>query len=173
MYQSDAIRSLLDTTEEKGIKTLTIWQTGYKQYTANKPLLDPSEMQGLKVRVMNSPILFECARQLGADAITMDFGETYGALQNGAINGQDNPIDTIFDMKFHEVQSDITLTNHSTLDQMVMVNKAWFEGLDPEIQEAIEEGVRQASRVCLEATLDLIEKDTELILATGKTTIHN
>jgi C4-dicarboxylate-binding protein DctP len=173
LYQSDAIKQLLDTTKEKGIITLAIWQTGYKQYTANKPLFSPTEMKGLKVRVMNSPILFEQAKVLGANPITMDFGETYGALQNKAIDGQENPIDTIYDMKFHEVQTDITLTNHSTLDQLVMVNKKWFEGLDKEVQDAIVEGVRQAGIACLEATNALIKKDTDIILATGKTKIHS
>lgn len=172
LYQSDAIKQLLDTTKEKGIITLAIWQTGYKQYTANKPLYNPSDMKGLKVRVMNSPILFEQAKVLGATPITMDFGETYGALQNKAIDGQENPIDTIYDMKFHEVQTDITLTNHSTLDQLVMVNKKWFEGLDKNVQNAIVEGVRQAGIACLDATNALIKKDTDIILATGKTKIH-
>lgn len=172
LYNSDAMKELFATTDDNGIKTLAIWQTGYKQYSANKSLLDPAGMKGLKVRVMNSPILFEQAKILGADGITMDFGETYSALQNKAIDGQENPIDTIYDMKFHEVQTDITLTNHSTLDQMVMVNKKWFEGLDKEIQDAIIEGVKQAGRDCLEATNELIKKDTEIILATGKTKIH-
>lgn len=172
LYQSDAIRELLNTTEEKGIKTLGVWQTGYKVYTANKPLLDPSDMKGLKVRVMNSPILFEQAKVLGADGITMDFGETYSALQNKALDGQENPIPLNYDMKFHEVQTDITLTNHSSLDQLVMVNKKWFEGLDKDIQDAIIEGVRQGARECLDYTRDSVEKYSNEILATGKTKIH-
>lgn len=172
LYQSDAIKALLDTTQEKGILTLGLWQTGYKQWSANKPLLDPSEMNGLKIRVMNSPILFKQAEVLGATGITMDFGETYGALQNKAIDGQENPIDTIYDMKFHEVQTDITITNHSGLDQVVMFNKAWYDGLPANVQEAINEGVKQGARVCLDETLALIEKDTQLILDTGKTQIH-
>ena len=129
-------------------------------------------MNGLKIRVMNSPILFKQAEVLGATGITMDFGETYGALQNKAIDGQENPIDTIYDMKFHEVQTDITITNHSGLDQVVMSNKAWYDGLPANVQEAINEGVKQGARVCLDETLALIEKDTQLILDTGKTQIH-
>lgn len=172
LYQSDAVKALLDTTQEKGILTLGIWQTGYKQWSANKPLLDPSDMKGLKIRVMNSPILFKQAEVLGATGITMDFGETYGALQNKAIDGQENPIDTIYDMKFHEVQTDITITNHSGLDQVVMFNKEWYDGLPENVQEAIVEGVKQGARVCLDETLALIEKDTQLILDTGKTEIH-
>lgn len=171
-YQSDAARALMDTTSEKGIKTLTIWQTGYKQWSANKPLLYPDDMQGLKVRVMNSPILFKQAEVLGASGITMDFGETYGALQNKAIDGQENPVDTIFDMKFHEVQTDITLTNHSCLDQVVMVNANWYNSLPEEIRLAVDEGVKQGARECLEKTLELIEVDTQLILDTGKTAFH-
>ncbi|HYE83168.1 MAG TPA: TRAP transporter substrate-binding protein [Clostridia bacterium] len=172
LYQSDAAKALMDTTQDNGITTLAIWQTGYKVWSANKPLLDPKEMKGLKVRVMNSPILFEQAKVLGADGITMDFGETYGALQNKAIDGQENPIDTIFDMKFHEVQSDITVTNHSGLDQVVLVNKKWFDGLEADIQAAIVEGVKQGGRVCLETTLAAVEKDKKLILETGKTRFH-
>ncbi|MDR1625864.1 MAG: TRAP transporter substrate-binding protein [Spirochaetia bacterium] len=172
LYQSDAVRKLMDTTLEKGIYTMAIWQTGYKAWSANKPLLDPKGMRGLKVRVMNSPILFEQARVLGATGITMDFGETYGALQNKTLDGQENPIDTIYDMKFHEVQTDITFTNHSGLDQVVMFNKAWFDGLSADIQKAIGEGVKQGGRVCLEQTLALAKKDKELILATGKTALH-
>lgn len=173
LYQSDAVKTLRDTTTEKGILTMAIWQTGYKEWSANKPLTNPSDMKGLKVRVMNSPILFKQAEVLGATGITMDFGETYGALQNKALDGQENPIDTIYDMKFHEVQTDITMTNHSGLDQVVLINKAWYDSLDADIQAAITEGVKQGGRVCLEETLALAEKDTKLIEETGKTTIHN
>lgn len=171
-YQSDAARALMDTTLSKGILTQEIWQTGYKAWSANKPILLPSDLNDLKVRVMNSPILFKQAEALGAVGITMDFGETYGALQNKAIDGQENPIDTIYDMKFHEVQTDITVTNHSCLDQVVMINKNWFDRQSQEVKDAVVEGVRQGGRVCLEKTLELIEKDTQLILDTGKTNIH-
>ena len=173
LYHSDAIKALMDTTTEKGFYTKAIWQTGYKAWTANKPLIDPAEMQGLKVRVMNSPILFKQAEILGASPITMDFSETYGALQNKALDGQENPIDTIYDMKFHEVQTDITITNHAGLDQVVLVNKAWFDGLPDDVKAAIDDGIQQGGHVCLDETLALAEKDRQLILDTGKTAIHD
>jgi C4-dicarboxylate-binding protein DctP len=172
LYNSDPIKQLLNTTKEKGILTLSIWQTGYKVWTANKPLLSPKEMKGMKIRVMNSPITFKQAEVLGATGITMDFGETYAALQNGTIDGQENPIALNYDMKFHEVQSDITLTNHSGLDQLVIVNLKWFEGLDADIQNAIIEGVKQGGLVCKEQTLLKNEEYMKLIKDTGKTTIH-
>jgi C4-dicarboxylate-binding protein DctP len=166
-YESEAVKKLLETTEETGIKSLGIWHTGYKQYTANKPLLSPDEFKGMKVRVMASPILLEEAKALGADGITMDFAETYSALQSGAIDGQTNPIDTIYDMKFHEVQSDITFTNHGTLDQLVMVNKNWFEGLDSEVQQAILKGHTEAAKVSIDKTYEAIDKYIGIIKEQG------
>lgn len=172
LYKSEAVWDLLDKTQEKDILTLAIWQTGYKQWTTNKPVIKPSDMKGMKVRVMNSPITFKQAEVLGADGVTMDFGETYAALQSGALDGQDNPMALNYDSKFHEVQSDITLTSHSGLDQLVLVNKQWFEGLDQDIQDAIKEGVAQGTEVCKQVTLDKIEEYTQIIKDTGKTTIH-
>lgn len=167
-YKTDGFQELLQTTEEVGIKSLGIWHTGYKAFTANKPLLDPSDLDGLKVRVMPSPIIQEFASVLGADGITMDFSETYSALQTGAIDGQiDNPIDTIYDMKFHEVQTDITLTYHGTLDQIVMVNKDWYESLDADIQEAIMKGFEEGEKVVVDETYKAIDEYLEIILEAG------
>ncbi|QOY35313.1 TRAP transporter substrate-binding protein [Anaerobacillus isosaccharinicus] len=167
LYSSDAIRALLDTTEEVGIKTLSIWHTGYMQYSANRPILKPDDLKGLKVRVMASPILFEQAKTFGADGITMDFSETYSALQSRAIDGQENPIDTIFDMKFHEVQSDISLTTHGTLDQLFLVNQKWFESLDADIQAAIIKGVEEGQKVTVDSTYEAIERAKGIILSEG------
>ena len=76
-------------------------------------------------------------------------------------------------MKFHEVQTDITITNHAGLDQVVLVNKAWFDGLPDDVKAAIDDGIQQGGRVCLDETLALAEKDRQLILDTGKTAIHD
>lgn len=167
-YETDGFRELLDTTQDVGIVSLGLWHTGYKAFTANKPLVDPEGLKGMKVRVMPSPIIQEFASEMGADGITMDFAETYSALQTGAIDGQiDNPIDTIYDMKFHEVQSDITLSNHGTLDQIVMVNQDWFEGLDADIQEVIVKAFEESREVVVEETYVAIDKYKEQILEEG------
>lgn len=172
LYASDAIKNLMDLTLEKDMKVLSIWQTGYKVWTANKPLLNPEDARGLKARVMNSPIMFKQDEVLGISAITMDFSETYAALQNGALDAQENPIPLCYDMKFTEVQSDITVTNHAGLDQLVIVNTKWFEALDPEIQEIIANAVVEGAAVCKQATLDKIDEYTKIIEAAGKPVIH-
>ncbi len=156
--QSEAAQKLLDSTDEIGVKTLMIWHTGYKQFTANKPLVAPEDFKGLKFRTMPSPIQMEQYNVLGATPINMEFSETYNALQTGAIDGQENPIDTTYDMKFHEVQKAITLTNHGVLDQFIMVSKNWYESLPTEIQDSIVKGVEEGRKVALEMTHE-IEKE--------------
>lgn len=172
LYESDAIKRLMDQTLEKDMRVLGIWQTGYKVWTANKPLLYPEDAAGLKARVMNSPIMFKQDEVLGMSAITMDFGETYAALQNKAIDAQENPIPLNYDMKFTEVQSDMTITNHAGLDQLVIVSTKWFEGLDEDLQAIIAEAVEEGGKVCKQATLDKIDEYTEIILADGSPKIH-
>jgi C4-dicarboxylate-binding protein DctP len=116
--------------------------------------------------------MFKQDEVLGMSAITMDFSETYAALQNGAIDAQENPIPLCYDMKFTEVQSDITVTNHAGLDQLVIVNVQWFEGLDPEIQEIIANAVKEGGAVCKASTLEKIDNYTQIMLDAGTPKIH-
>lgn len=167
LYESDAIKELFATTEEHGIKSLGIWHTGYKVYSSKKPINTVADMKGMKIRVMASPIIMEQTKILGMDGITMDFGETYSALQSGAIDGQDNPYDTIYDMKFHEVQNYITETNHGSLDQIVIFNLDWYNKLPDDIKQAIELGVKEGSKTCYDATYEAIAKRKQEIIDYG------
>lgn len=157
VHLSDAMRMLLDTTDEKGIVSLAIWHTGYKIWTSNRrPLHRLENYPGLKVRVMPSAILKENMRLLGLTAVGMPFSETYSALQTGAIDAQDNPITTNFFMKFHEVQNFATFTNHATLDQVIMVAKPWWDARTEACQDAIHEAVEVGRRLTAELTNSII-----------------
>ena len=97
VHGSAAMRGVLDTTEEKDIVSLAIWHTGYKIWTSNRrPLHAYENYEGLKARVMPSMVLKEQSRLLGLTPVGMPFAETYSALQTGAIDAQENPIDTNF-----------------------------------------------------------------------------
>ncbi|MCP8615262.1 TRAP transporter substrate-binding protein [Salirhabdus salicampi] len=169
LYKTDAFKDILATTEDVGIKTLGLWHTAYKHFSANKPLLTPDDFNGLKFRVMASPILIEQDKALGVTPITMDFSETYSALQSGAIDGQENPIVTSFDMKFHEVQTDFTLTSHGVLDQMVMVNKNWYEELSEDIQAAIVKGYEEGLKEVVSKTYSLVDEYSQKMEEQGVT----
>lgn len=157
LHLSEAMRMLLDTTEEHGIVSLAIWHTGYKMWTSNRRPLDRLEnYAGLKVRVMPSGILKEQGRLFGLTAVAMPFSETYSALQTGAIDAQDNPITLNFFMKFQEVQEFAALTNHGTLDQVVMVGRAWWEARTTACRDAIREAVETGRRITADLTNALV-----------------
>lgn len=167
VQQGEGIAKLLEGTEEIGIKTLGIWHTGYKQFTGPVALNTPEAFKGVKFRAMPSLILIEQFKALGAIPADIPWAETYNSLSNGTINGQENPIDTIYDMKFHEVQDVLTISDHGVLDQLVMVNKAWFDNLPEDAKAAVVKGVQEGGKVTVDKTYELINKDLELIKDSG------
>lgn len=152
LEHGEAAKALMATTEEIGVTTLDIWHTGYKAFTANSKLYLPEDFKSLKFRVMPSQILFAQYEALGATAVSMDFSECYNALQTGAIDGQENPLDTTTDMNFQEVQKYCTLSNHGVLDQFIMVSSQWWNGLSEENQAIIMEGIEAGRQVCVDKT---------------------
>lgn len=158
VHKGPAMAKLLKTTEAQGVVSLGVWHTGYKQWTANKPLKQPSDFAGLKARVMPSPVLVEQQKILGLNPVNMPFPETYNALQNRTIDAQENPLVTTFVMKFHEVQSNVTMSNHGNLDQLFMVSKAWWDGLTPECRTAVGEAIDKASDVVVAKTEEMTEQ---------------
>ncbi|MBM1144987.1 TRAP transporter substrate-binding protein [Alcanivorax sp. ZXX171] len=147
LHKSDAMARLLATTREQGVESLAVWHTGYKEWTGNKPLRTLDDYRGLKARVMPSPILVQQQQLLGLSPVSMPFSETYSALQNGTIDAQENPLVTSYVMKFYEVQSDITLTNHGNLDQIFMVSKPWYDSLSSECQSAVKSAAVDAAEL--------------------------
>jgi len=155
VQSSDAVRKMLDSTSEKGVYSMAIWHTGYKQWTANKPLRTPADYKGVRARVMPSKILVAQQKALGMTPVTMPFPETYNALQSGAISAQENPISTTYVMKFYEVQKDLMMTNHGNLDQVFMVSKRWYDGLSDDCQADLTKAVEKGSKTVVEKTEEL------------------
>jgi len=90
-------------------------------------------------------------------AVGMPFAETYGALQNKAIDAQENPITTNFFMKFHEVQDYIALTNHGTLYQLIMLSKGWWDKRSSTCQTAIREAIDAGGKLTTDLTYSIIK----------------
>jgi C4-dicarboxylate-binding protein DctP len=154
VHHSQAMKDLLATTSSKGIVSLGVWHTGYKEWTGPKPMEVPADYKGLTARVMPSQVLVEQNRLLGLQNVSMNFGETYSALQNGTIQAQDNPITLIYAMKFYEVQKYMTLTDHGTLDQVFMVSKKWWDKLPKSCQTEVQAAVDAGSKVSFDKTYE-------------------
>tara|TARA_R100000365_G_C2746136_1_gene75267 strand:+ start:835 stop:1857 length:1023 start_codon:yes stop_codon:yes gene_type:complete len=153
LHNSDALRGLLDSTNEQGVYSMAVWHTGYKQWTANSALVEPADYAGLRARVMPSAVLIEQQEALGLTPVDMPFAETYSALQSGAIDAQENPVPTTYSMRFQEVQSHLMMTNHGNLDQIFMVSSAWWDGLTPECQDELSTAVSEGQQVVIDETL--------------------
>lgn len=128
---------LLATLEEQGVKGLGFYIDGFKYITTDKPIKTIDDFKGLKFRTMESDIVMQFYRALGADPVPIDYAEVYSALQMGAIDGQENPVILIQDMKFYEVQNNLTKSDHAVLAGVLLANQAWFDELDPEVQEIL------------------------------------
>ncbi|WP_174802247.1 TRAP transporter substrate-binding protein [Martelella limonii] len=152
LQKGEAMANLLASTEEQDVVSLAAWHTGYKEWTGNKPLQSLDDYAGLKARVMPSPVLVEQQTLLGLNPVNMPFSETYSALQNGTIDAQENPLVTSYVMKFYEVQSDITMTNHGNLDQIFMVSKPWYDALSEDCQTAVRNAAVSAGQLVADKT---------------------
>ncbi|MFO7757396.1 MAG: DctP family TRAP transporter solute-binding subunit [Roseovarius sp.] len=132
---SETGQGMLDTMQRRGLQGLGYWHNGMKQMSANVPLLEPSDAEGLKFRVQSSDVLVAQMEAIGASPQKMSFSEVYGALQQGVVDGQENTWSNIYGKKFFEVQDGITETNHGIIDYMLVTNIDWLDGLDAEVRE--------------------------------------
>jgi tripartite ATP-independent transporter DctP family solute receptor len=153
--------------EAKGIVGLSFWELGYRQMTNSKrPLNKVEDIEGLKLRVIPNPINVAWVKALGANPTPLPFPEVYAAMEQKAIDGQENPISVIAANKFWEVQKNIALTNHQYNPQSVIFSKKVWDTLTPAEKKIIDDsadeaakGQREASRAAVAANLDLLKKN--------------
>ena len=151
-------QSILKTLEKKGIMGKAYWHNGMKQMSANKPLVSPTDANGLKFRVQQSDVLVAQFKQLGATPQKMAFKEVYGALQTGVVDGQENTWSNIYSKKFFEVQDGVTETDHGIIDYAVVVSKKFWMGLPGDIRSELDS-------ILIEVTNDRNKMSRELNLA--------
>ncbi|MDR2726840.1 MAG: TRAP transporter substrate-binding protein [Deltaproteobacteria bacterium] len=144
---------LLAQLESKGIRGVAFWESGFKQFTANKELKSPDDFKGMKFRVMESPILIEQFKALGANPVPIDFGETYNALQQKVVDGQENPLVSIVRMRFHEVQTNTVISNHGYLAYGFLFSKRWLDRQPAEVQTILIEAAREVASFQREETV--------------------
>jgi C4-dicarboxylate-binding protein DctP len=130
-------QKLKESMKRKGLLGLAFWHNGMKQLSANVPLVEPSDAEGLKFRVQASDVLVAQFEALGANPQKMAFSEVYGALQTGVVDGQENTWSNIYGQKFFEVQDGITETNHGIIDYLVVTSTDWWEGLDADVRDQL------------------------------------
>ncbi|GAA4229372.1 C4-dicarboxylate-binding protein DctP [Sagittula marina] len=142
---SETGEAMKETMSRRGLLGLAFWHNGMKQMSANKPLISPSDAEGLKFRVQNSDVLKAQMAAMGGSPQPMAFSEVYGALQTGVVDGQENTWSNIYGQKFFEVQDGTTETNHGVLDYMLVTNIDWWEGLDADVRDQLATIIEEVS----------------------------
>jgi len=150
--QADALvdgafgQRLHSTLPERQLIGLGYWELGFRNLTnSRRAIARVEDIQGLKVRVLQSPIYIEMWNALGANAVPMPFPEVYTALEQRTVDGQENPVSVINNAKFFEVQRHLTLTRHIYNPQSVIMSKRVWDRLNAEEQALVRSCVTDAT----------------------------
>lgn len=139
-------KKLLDKLQSKNLVGLAYWELGFRNVTNSKrPITKAEDLVGLKIRVIQSPIYIDMFNALGANAVPMPFPELYTAMEQKAVDGQENPFSTILASKFSEVQKYLTITRHMYNPQAVIASKKFWDSLNAADQKAITEAMAEAT----------------------------
>lgn len=138
-------REILDSLENSGIYAMSFWELGFRDlYNAKKIIEHPEDVKGLKIRVMENDIYLSLFNGLGAYATPMNIGEVFTALQQGTVDGHDNPIGVTVSGKFYEADKNCTKSHHVYSATVSMINREFFDNLPEEYQQWIVEADAEA-----------------------------
>jgi TRAP-type transport system periplasmic protein len=141
-------KELADKSAAKGMILLGMWDNGIRQMSNSKrPIKSPDDMKGLKMRTPPDAVTVDIMQALGADAQQIKFSELYVALQQGVVDGQENPLTNIASAKLYEVQKYISLTGHKYESTPFLMSKRTWERMSAADQKAITEAAAEATQL--------------------------
>ena len=134
--------------EAQGLVVLGWWNNGIRETSnSKKPILVPGDLAGMKIRTPPDPMTVDIFAALGASPTPMAFSELYIALQQGVVDGQENPLINIYSSKLHEVQPFISMTNHKYEATPFLASKMVFDTLSPEDQQVLRNAAKEAGEL--------------------------
>jgi len=138
--ESEAIHEMFpELYAEQGLELLKMYPEGEMVVTTDEPISSPEDMNNKKIRTMTNPLLSETYDAFGATPTPLPWGEVYGGLQTGSIDGQENPIFWIESGGLYEVSPHLTFTGHGWFTTAMMANQDFYEGLSEEDQQLVQE----------------------------------
>lgn len=149
-----------DLLEKRGIKGLCWFDNGYRSvFNSKRPIRTPEDMKGMKIRVMESPIMVDTINAMGGSATPMAYGELYTALQQGVLTGAENAPGNVYNDKFYEVTKYYSLTNHFRPPGVVAISLKVWNRLSKEDQATLQEEAKALQTYEIELT-QKVEKDS-------------
>lgn len=131
-------QEVLATLDANNLKGMAMWGAGFRHMTNNiRPITAPDDLKGIKMRTLQAPTILSTYRAYGANPTAMAFTEVYNGLQQGVVEGQENPLANIYSMKFYEVQKYMTLTAHAYHTYAAIMHKPTWESLPEDLQKVV------------------------------------
>jgi tripartite ATP-independent transporter DctP family solute receptor len=139
-------RKLFDKLQERGLVGLAYTELGFRQLNnKERPIATAEDLEGLKMRVIPTPLYIDYMNAVGANAVPMPYTETYTALETGAIDGMTNTPLNMIDMKFYEVAEYVTIDNHMYNPQAILISKITWDKLSDDEKKLIQESATEAA----------------------------
>jgi len=163
--KSDVVKEIGAKLEKnRGVKILTaeIYYGARHLTTRNKPIKTPADLKGMLVRAPDQPIYLEAVRAMGATPTPVAFSDLYMALKQGVVDGQENPIPTIYTYKYYEAQKYLMLTGHMLRVNVIGADASWYNKLSPDLKtiigKALDEAVKLNNQLTLKQEKDMLEE---------------
>ncbi len=162
--ESQAINEMFpELYAEQGLELLKMYPEGEMVITVDEPIRRPEDLRGKNIRTMTNPLLAETYRAFGATPTPLPWGEVYGGLQTGIIQGQENPIFWIESGGLYEVSPHLVFTGHGWFTTAMMANQDFFDGLSEEEQQLVRDAADAAYEHTMEHVSGLAEESLQKI----------
>lgn len=168
VIQTDVVKEMLDSLATMNLKGLAVNESGMRHVGSNlSSIQSPEDMEGLKIRVSESPLMLDIFNTLGASPTPMAYGEIYSSLQTGVIDAHEANLPAYIDENFYEVTEYITLTTHFPWPNVNVMNLDTFNNLSEEHQQIIEEAAFETAVWITEQLVEIDEKSIEELESAG------
>ncbi|MFL9923336.1 DctP family TRAP transporter solute-binding subunit [Herbaspirillum lusitanum] len=164
-------KKLLQKLDSKGIAGLAMLDSGFLDWTSNKPIVKPADIKGMKIRIQSSKVIDARTRIVGALPQVMAWSEIYQALQTGVVDGQENPPSIVNTAKLYEVQKFMTLSEHGYHGYVLIANKRFWDALPADLKPIMDKAVIDATSYFNSNAKKENDDALEEIRRTGKTKI--
>jgi len=163
-------QKLLDMLDDQNMVGLAYWENGFRDLTNDeKPVATMDDFQGLTIRTMENDLHLDAFSALGANPTPMAFGELFTAMQQGTVDGQENPYATIYLEGYYEVQEHISDTHHVYSPFVFLIAQPFFESLPAEYQEIVADAAEEAGRYQIDLQREANQEYLESLIEAGMT----
>lgn len=165
--ESPWLRAQFDKLPAKGVRHLATWEAGFRSFTTRSALNQPEDAVGKKMRVFPNEMIKWIVESIGYEAVVIPVTEVYGAIQQGRVDGQENPIDTIRALRFHEVAPNIVLTQHVYSPLPFVMSEVTWKKLSAVEREYFQRAAREAAALSRKLVKEADEKNLEAMRLAG------